>query len=58
MLILHRGATESIVIGDNIYVTVLHIGNDSVKLGIDAPKNMAIDRQEVRERKKREDRRY
>jgi len=47
MLILSRKANESIVIGDGIVVTVLRIGRDTVKLGIQAPQECRVHREEV-----------
>lgn len=47
MLVLSRKIGESIVIGDNIHVTVNRIQGDKVVLGFDAPKEIAIHRSEV-----------
>ena len=47
MLILRRKSGESIVIGDNICVTVLDINEGSVRLAIDAPKSIPILRSEL-----------
>ena len=47
MLVLARRVDESIAIGDSIIVTVLAIEGDRVKLGIAAPKEIPILRQEV-----------
>lgn len=47
MLALARKIQESIVIGDNIEVTVLSISKDQVKLGISAPKSVPVHRKEV-----------
>ena len=47
MLILSRKKDESIVIGDNITISVVDIKGDQVKLGIDAPGNVKVFRQEV-----------
>lgn len=47
MLILRRKSGESIVIGDNINVTVLDINEGSVRLAIDAPKVIPILRSEL-----------
>jgi carbon storage regulator len=47
MLILTRKADESITIGDSIVITVLAIEGERVKLGISAPREMLILRQEV-----------
>jgi carbon storage regulator len=53
MLVLARKPNESIIIGDSIAVTVLGIEGDQVKLGITAPKEISIHRQEVYEQIKR-----
>jgi carbon storage regulator len=50
MLILTRRLTETIMIGDNITVTVLGIVGNQVRLGIAAPKNVTINREEVHNR--------
>lgn len=47
MLVLTRRAEESISIGDSIVITVLAIEGDRVKLGITAPREMTILRQEI-----------
>ncbi len=47
MLILARRVNESIVIGDSIHVSVVDIKGDQVKLGIDAPRQVKVYRQEV-----------
>ena len=47
MLILQRKKEQSLNIGDNISVTVLEIGNDWVKLAIDAPRDVSILRTEL-----------
>ncbi len=50
MLILGRKAGESVVIGDNIHVTILSVdASGNVTLGIDAPKNMLILRKELKQ---------
>jgi carbon storage regulator len=51
MLILTRRLDESLVIGSDITLTVLDIHGQQVRLGINAPRNVAIDREEVRARK-------
>lgn len=59
MLILTRRIHESLYIGDNIVVTVLEVKGLQVRLGIAAPKNVAVHREEVAERIHREnDRRH
>jgi carbon storage regulator len=47
MLVLTRKENESIAIGDSIFLTVLAIEGEKVKLGITAPREMVILRQEV-----------
>ncbi len=47
MLILSRRIGEVLVIGDNIKVTVLAIQGQQVRIGIDAPKNVEVHREEV-----------
>lgn len=47
MLVLARKVDESIIIGDSIVLTVLAIEGDSVKIGINAPRDVPILRQEV-----------
>ena len=47
MLVLSRQRNESIIIGDNIVLTVVDIRGDKVRLGIDAPKEIPVHRQEV-----------
>jgi len=49
MLVLSRKAGESIVIQDRIVVSILRVRGYRVWLGIDAPKEMAVHRQEILE---------
>ena len=49
MLVLSRKQDEKIVIGDNISLMVISIQGDKVRLGIEAPKDVSIHRQEVYE---------
>ena len=54
MLILTRRAGESLRIGENVEVTVMAINGAQVRIGIQAPINISVDREEVAERKRRE----
>lgn len=49
MLILRRKKDESILIGDNIRITVIDCAGDGVRLAIDAPKQISILREELSE---------
>jgi len=49
MLVLSRKKNESIIICDNITVTVIEIRGDKVRLGIEAPKDVTVHRREVYE---------
>lgn len=49
MLVLSRKKGESIIIDDQIEVTILSIDGDTIKLGIAAPKNIDIHRKEIYE---------
>jgi carbon storage regulator len=54
MLILTRRVGETIMIGSDVSVTVLGVKGNQVRLGINAPKNVAVHREEVFERISRE----
>lgn len=54
MLILSRHKDESIVIGDDIEITVVEIRDGKVRLGIEAPRHVPVDRKEIRVSKDRE----
>ncbi len=54
MLVLARHLNESIMIGDNIEIVVVAVSNDQVKLGIRAPRSVAVHRKEVFEEIQRE----
>lgn len=54
MLVLSRHENESIIIGDDIKITVIDIRGDKVRLGISAPTNVPVHRQEVYETIQRE----
>jgi carbon storage regulator len=56
MLVLSRHRDESIMIGDEIVVTIVDIRGDKVRLGIDAPQDVPVHRQEVYEAIQRENR--
>lgn len=54
MLVLSRQRDESIIIGDNIVVTVVDVRGEKVKLGIEAPQDVSVHRREVYEAIRRE----
>jgi len=54
MLVLSRQKDESIVIGDDVEVTIVDVRGDKVRLGITAPKNIPVHRREVYEAIQRE----
>ena len=56
MLVLSRHRDESIIIGDDIVITVVDIRGDKVRLGIAAPIEISVHRQEVYEAIQRENR--
>ena len=47
MLVVSRKVGEKIVIGENIVVTVVEIDRGKIRLGIEAPKNVPVYRQEI-----------
>ena len=47
MLALARKVNESIIINDNIEITVLEVKGDQIKIGIDAPKSVPVYRKEL-----------
>lgn len=49
MLVLSRKKDQSILIGDSIVVTIVDLKGDKVKIGIDAPRDITVHRQEVRD---------
>lgn len=49
MLVLSRRLGESVVIGDDIVVTVLEVKGDVVRVGVDAPRSVQVRRQELLE---------
>lgn len=54
MLILTRRPGENIIIGDNVTISVLGIKGNQIRIGIDAPANVSVDREEIHLRKKEE----
>lgn len=56
MLVLSRKKNESIVIADNIVITVVEIRRDKVRLGIEAPRDIPVHRREVYDAIKRSER--
>lgn len=56
MLILTRRIGENLMIGDDVQVTVLGISGNQVRLGVNAPKEIPVHREEVYERIKEEKR--
>ena len=57
MLVLSRHRDESIIIGDNVVVTIVDSRGDKVRLGIVAPRDITVHRHEVYEAIQRENRR-
>jgi len=54
MLILTRRVGETVMIGDDVTITVLGVKGNQVSVGINAPKHVAVHREEIYERIKRE----
>ena len=54
MMILTRRAGQALRIGDDIEVTVMAVNGSQVRIGISAPRQVAVDRGEIAERKRRE----
>jgi carbon storage regulator len=55
MLVLCRRTSESLLIGDEVTVTVLAVKGNQVRFGIAAPRDVTVDRQEVWERKQEQE---
>ena len=55
MLILTRRVGETVMIGNDITVTVLGVKGNQVRVGVNAPKEVAVHREEIYERIKREE---
>lgn len=54
MLVLSRQSDETIIIGDNIRVTIVEVRGDKVRIGIDAPRDVTVHRQEIYDAIRRE----
>lgn len=50
MLILTRRVGESVIIGDDVVVTVLGINGNQIRMGINAPKSVSVHREEIYKR--------
>ncbi len=57
MLVLTRKTDESIMIGDDIKITIVEVRGEQVKLGIDAPRSISVHREEVYQEIRRENQR-
>ena len=55
MLILTRRVGETLMVGDNITVTVLGVKGNQVRLGVNAPRDVAVHREEIYNRIQHED---
>jgi carbon storage regulator len=55
MLILTRRVGETVMIGNEVTVTVLGVKGNQVRVGVNAPKDVAVHREEIYERIKREE---
>lgn len=50
MLVLSRKVGEKVLIGDGVYVTILHIGANKVRVGIEAPRSVEVCRDDAKEK--------
>ena len=55
MLILTRRVGETLMVGDNVTVTVLGVKGNQVRLGVNAPRDVAVHREEIYNRIQHED---
>ncbi len=55
MLILTRRVGETVMIGDDVAVTILGVKGNQVRVGVNAPKEVSVHREEIYERIKREE---
>jgi len=55
MLILTRRVGESVMIGEDVTITVLRVKGNQVRLGVNAPRTVSVQREEIFERIKHED---
>ena len=55
MLILTRRVGETLMVGDNVTVTVLGVKGNQVRIGVNAPKEVPVHREEIYERIKQEE---
>ncbi len=54
MLILTRRVGETLMVGDNVAITVLGVKGNQVRIGVNAPKDVAVHREEIFQRIQRE----
>lgn len=54
MLILTRRVGETLMVGDEVTVTVLGVKGNQVRIGVDAPKDVAVHREEIYQRIQKE----
>ena len=55
MLVLSREKNERVMIGNDVIVTIVEIRNGRVRLGIEAPDGVIVDREEIRKRRELEE---